>query len=117
MFKVKQYKLEMFGICMAIVLAGVVIAQEAQPYQYTPPYQNAFANDRRRYNVPYDGYNGYDANYGDTVRFPDDGMSPVSLIHGISDDKFNERHKKDNRYGDESRQRNSNEVSALMQPF
>lgn len=116
MIEVKQNKLQMFGICIVVIaLSGVVTAQEAQPYQYTPPFQNAFTNDRRRYNEPYNGFNdaSLPSNGGDAIRFPDDGMSPVSLIRGFNDENnFNERHKKDNRYSQKS-----NEVSALMQQF
>lgn len=118
MFKVKQYKLKMFGILICfivIALFGVVTTQEAQPYQYLPPYQNAFNSDRRRYNSP---YNGYDAaslspSNRDLVRFPDDGMSP---IRSNNENILNERHKKDNRNYDENSSLNqkSNEVSGLM---
>lgn len=126
MFKVKQYKLEMFGILICVLvmaLCGVVTTQEALPYQYTPPYQNAFTHDRRRFNAPYNGYNGYNAAPVSPVniRFPDDGMSPVSLIHGVNNENIlNERHKKDNRNSDEyssSQHPKSNEVSGLMQLF
>lgn len=113
MLEVKQNKLQMFGICIVvIVLAGAVMAQEAQPYQYTPPFQNAFSNDRRRYNAPYNGFSDASSN-DDAIRFPDDGMSPASLIRGFSDENsYNERRKKDNRYSQKS-----NEVSGLMQQF
>lgn len=118
MFQVNNYKLQMFGILLCLVviaLCGVVTTQEALAYQYTPPRQY-FTQDRRR--LP--SYNGFNAasvpGNGDLIRFPDDSMSPVSLIHSVNDQNiFNERHKKDNRNIDESHHQQSNEVSALMQ--
>lgn len=119
MFEVNNYKLQMFGIllCLVVVaLCGVVTTQEALAYQYTPPRQYAFTQDRRR--LP--SYNGFNAasvpDNGDLIRFPDDSMSPVSLIHSVNDQNtFNERHKKDNRNGDASHHQQSKEVSGLMQ--
>lgn len=111
----------MFGILLCFVviaLCGVVTTQEALPYQYTPPREYAYTPERR---LRLPSYNGFDAaslsDNGDLIRFPDDSMSPVSLIHSVNDqNNFNERHKKDNRYGDDSHQQQSNEVSGLMQP-
>lgn len=109
----------MFGILLCLVviaLCGVVTTQEALAYQYTPPRQY-FTQDRRR--LP--SYNGFNAaasvpGNGDLIRFPDDSMSPVSLIHSVNDqNNFNERHKKDSRNSDESHHQQSNEVSGLMQ--
>lgn len=93
--------------CIVIGLMCVVTAQEAQPYQYTPPRYNAY--DRRQFNAPYSGYGAASLTpgHGDLIRFPDDGMSPVSLIHSSADgNQFNERQKKDNR--------NLDKVSTLM---
>lgn len=121
MFDVKSYKLQMFAILLYLVviaLCGVVTTQEALPYQYTQPYQKSFNHERRRYNALYGGFNAASSLTGnrDIIRFPDDGMSPVSLVHSVNDQNiFNERHKKDNRpnNNDESHHQLSNEVSAL----
>lgn len=121
MFETNSNKLKMFGILLCLVviaMCGVVTTQEALPYQYTPPRQYAFTNggDRRRF-PSYNGFNEASlSGNGDFIRFPDDTMSPVSLIHSVNQQNIlNERHKKDNRYGDDSHQQQSNEVSALMQ--
>lgn len=111
----------MFGILLClvvIVLCGVVTTQEALPYQYTPTRQYAFTHDNRRRLPAYNGFNAASlSGNGDLIRFPDDSMSPVSLIHSVNDqNNFNERHKKDKRNGDESHHQQSNEVSGLMQP-
>lgn len=94
MFDMKKYKIPSIGILMCmliIILTSVVTAQEAQPYQYARPYQNAFNHDRRRFNVPYSGSSGFASDNGDLIKFPDD-----SLIRGSSDGySFNDRHKKD----------------------
>ncbi|XP_031627659.1 uncharacterized protein LOC116343618 [Contarinia nasturtii] len=118
MFDVKNYKLKMFAILlclMVIALCGVVTTQEALPYQYERPYQNAFNHDRRRYSAPFSGFNAASSLSGnrDLIRFPDDGMSPVNQVSSLTDENiFNERHKKDNKpnHDDESHHQLSNEV-------
>lgn len=99
MFDMKKYQIPPIGIliCMLIIiLTSVVTAQEAQPYQYARPYQNAFNHDRRRLNVPYSGYDGFTSDNSETIKFPDD-----SLIRASNDGyNFNDRHKKDYRNDD-----------------
>lgn len=116
MFEVKMNEFQMFGILLGVTLCGVVTTQEALPYQYTPPYQNAFNHDLRRYNAPYGDFNVASmSSNGDLVRFPDDGMSPVSLVDSTNvENNINERHKKDSRDFDESHLQKTNEVSWLM---
>lgn len=116
MFEVKMNKFQMFGILLCVTLCGVVTTQEALPYQYTPPYQNAFNHDLRRYNAPYGDFNVASMSSNrDLVRFPDDGMSPVNLVGSVNiENNFNGRRKKDNRDFDESHLQKTNEVSGLM---
>lgn len=104
-----------------IGVIGVVTTQQASPYQYAPPQINDFNYDRR-----YSSYRGFNSasqspspRNSDVIRFPE--MSPASVYDGSSDgNKFNERHKKNNRDVDESSTNNkdnferSNEVSVLM---
>lgn len=123
MFYVKSYKLPMLGILLCLIviaLCDVVTAQEALPYQLTWPYQNAFNHDRRRLNAPYSGFSAaLSSGNGDLIRFPDESMSPVSLVRSLNDENdFNERHKKDNKphnNGDEIHQQKPKEVSGLTQ--
>lgn len=116
MIEVKQIKIQLTGmlICLVITLASVVTAQEAQPYQYTPPnYRNTFNQERRGYTA----YGGFRAPaslspfHGESVKFPDGSLSPMSSVHGYNDQsKFIERRKKDMHQDDRT-----NEVSALVQ--
>lgn len=96
MIHVKKYEIQQSVImllCLTVILlADLVRAQQAQPYQYAPqPYQNAFNYDRRRL------YSNFGA--GDSIRFPSDSSfasSSNGRIHGTNDQyNFNARSKKD----------------------
>lgn len=115
MIEVKTIKIQSIGIVMCLLvfmLASVVTAQEAQPYQYTPPnYRNSYNYERRGY-TSYSGFRAPSLSpyHGETVKFPDDTLSPMSPVHGYNDqNQFIERHKKDMHRSDEA-----NEVSGLM---
>lgn len=100
MIQVKKYEIQSAAMLLCvtvIVLADLVRAQQAQPYQYAPqPYQNAFNYDRRQVNAPYRG--GFDAS--DIIRFPgDSSFAPSSSngrVYGTNEQhNFNARSKKD----------------------
>lgn len=115
MIALNKIKIQLIGtlICLVVItLASIVTGQQAQPYQYPSPYQNAFNYDRRAYS-PYSGFRAasLSPNNGESVRFPDAHLSPMSSAHGINNQNaFIGRHKKDM-----SRNDRSSEVSELMQ--
>lgn len=117
MIAVNEIKMQLIGtlICLVVItLASVVTGQQAQPYQYPSPYQNAFNHDRRSYS-PYSGFraSSLSPNNGELVRFPDAHLTPMSAAHGIANQNaFIGRHKKDM-----SRNDRSSEVSGLMQHY
>lgn len=128
MIQVKKYEIQQTVIMLlsltVILLADLVRAQQAAPYQYGPqPYQNAFNYDRRRVNVPYGSFGG------DSIKFPgESSFAPSSSalnsrVHGTNEQyNFNARNKKDMIQNDgthyDSHVHRSNEVSGHnMQPF
>lgn len=123
MIQVKNYEMKSVSmlLCLTvIVLADIVRAQQAQPYQYAPqPYQNAFNYDRRRLNAPYSGFGAgslSQAYNGDSIKFPDESaFAPAgSRVHGANEQyNFNARNKKDMIQNDATHydSHRSNEVS------
>lgn len=105
MIQVKKYEMQSVNmlLCLTvIVLADIVRAQQAQPYQYAPqPYQNAFNYDRRRINAPNGGFGAASLTQsynGDSIKFPDpSSFAPANgRIHGANEQyNFNARSKKD----------------------
>lgn len=108
----------MFGIliCLVVItLASAVTSQQAQPYQYSSQYQNAYNSDRHTYSH-YAGFRPSSSlapNNGESVKFPDAHLSPASTLHGFSNQNtFVGRTKKDMSAGDRS-----NEVSTTYQSY
>lgn len=125
MIQVKNYEIQSVNMlfCLTvIVLADIVRAQQAQPYQYAPqPYQNAFNYDRRRINYGGFGASPLSQSYnGDSIKFPDERSFAPSTgrLHGSNDQyTFNARNKKDMIQNDgtqhDGHSLRSNEVSGL----